>query len=95
MYVWTRSTLYMDSCRLLDLPVESALSVSYRAGLMGMGPLYKIKMVVTTSKGDWDGLTVSRLQIAITYLKVVISTQDDVWFIIVGMGVMSYAGASH
>lgn len=54
-----RWALYVDGCRALGLPVESALSVCYRAGLVAMGPLQKIKAVVANSKGDWDGLTVS------------------------------------
>jgi E3 ubiquitin-protein transferase RMND5 len=51
--------LYVDGCRLLDLPIESPLSVLFRAGLLAVPPLQKMKSVVVGSKGDWNTLPVS------------------------------------
>jgi hypothetical protein len=55
-----RRTLYVDGCRLLGLPTEGALSLLYRAALLSLGPLQKMKTVVENSKGCWDTLHVSR-----------------------------------
>lgn len=49
----------MDGCRLLGLPTEGALSLLYRAALLSLGPLQKMKTVVENSKGCWDTLHVS------------------------------------
>jgi len=48
--------LHTEGCRLLGLPVESPLSVCYRASLRALGPLAKMRQVVQNSKGDWEGL---------------------------------------
>lgn len=49
-------TLHRDGCRLLGLPSESPLSVCYRAAACALGPLEKMRRVVESSRGDWDGL---------------------------------------
>ena len=49
-------TLHRDGCRLLGLPSESPLSVCYRAAARALGPLEKMRRVVESSRGDWDGL---------------------------------------
>lgn len=48
--------LHTEACRLLGLPVESPLSVCYRASLRALGPLAKMRQVVQSSTGDWEGL---------------------------------------
>lgn len=48
--------LHTEGCRLLGLPVESPLSVCYRASLRALGPLAKMRQVVQNSTGDWEGL---------------------------------------
>jgi hypothetical protein len=48
--------LHTEGCRLLGLPMESPLSVCYRASLRALGPLAKMRQVVQNSKGDWEGL---------------------------------------
>lgn len=48
--------LHTEGCRMLGLPVESSLSVCYRASLHAMGPLAKMRQVVLNSKGDWEAL---------------------------------------
>ncbi len=56
--MWSEAmeALHSDSCRLLGLPVESPLSVCYRASLRALGPLAKMRHVVQSSKGDWEAL---------------------------------------